>query len=68
MKEKPTFDTFLVGIFNQFAYAVAKLISDDPDTAYYPVFIYSSVGSGKTYLMHAIALEIASKLHGKAVY
>ena len=49
-----TFDSFVVGSSNQYAYTAAKSISEKPGVMYNPVFIYGSTGLGKTHLIHAI--------------
>ena len=52
-----TFDNFIVGNNNRFAQA-ALAVSQNPAKAYNPLFIYGSVGVGKTHLLHAIAKQI----------
>ncbi|MBV5278890.1 MAG: chromosomal replication initiator protein DnaA [Campylobacteraceae bacterium] len=49
-----TFDSFVVGSSNQYAYTAAKSIAEKPGTIYNPVFIYGPTGLGKTHLIHAI--------------
>lgn len=53
-----TFDTFIVGGSNEFAYAACQAVAKDPGKSYNPLFIYGPSGLGKTHLMHAIAHEV----------
>ena len=53
-----TFENFIVGNPNEFAYAAARRIAESRDVPFNPLFLYSSVGMGKTHLMHAIAWHI----------
>jgi len=48
-----TFDNFMIGGSNQFAYAAVKSVSEKPGETYNPLFIYGGVGLGKTHLMQA---------------
>ncbi|MFT7859745.1 MAG: chromosomal replication initiator protein DnaA [Sulfurimonas sp.] len=48
-----SFDNFMVGGSNQFAFAAIKSVSENPGKVYNPVFIYGGVGLGKTHLMQA---------------
>lgn len=53
-----TFDTFIVGSSNNFAYAASKAITTQQASSYNPLFIYGPSGLGKTHLLMAIANEI----------
>ena len=48
------FENFVVGKSNQFMYAAARAVSDEPGIRYNPLFIYGGAGLGKTHIMHAI--------------
>jgi len=49
-----TFDSFIVGTSNQFAFTTAKSVADKPGMLYNPLFLYGGVGLGKTHLLQAI--------------
>ncbi len=51
---KYTFENFIVGGSNQFAYATAKAVAENPSTNMNPLFIYGGSGLGKTHLLFAI--------------
>jgi len=53
------FDNFIVGESNELAYTAARKICIQ-SAHYNPLFIYSSVGMGKTHLLNAIGLEVGS--------
>jgi chromosomal replication initiator protein len=49
-----TFESFIVGDSNQFAYTTAKSVAEKPGMQYNPLFLYGGVGLGKTHLLQAI--------------
>lgn len=54
-----TFENFIRGPSNQFAFAAAQAVAANPSGAYNPLFIYGPSGLGKTHLLHAIKFEVA---------
>lgn len=65
LDQRFTFETFVVGKPNEFAYACARRVAESPASAgFNPLFLYGGVGLGKTHLMHAIAWEISSRTRG----
>jgi chromosomal replication initiator protein len=70
-----TFENFIVGASNEFAYAAASAVADknldDPETlrsnAYNPLFIYGPSGVGKTHLLYAITNRLAKRYPQKKI-
>src|SRR3989344_304559 len=62
------FDSFIVGSFNELAYAAAQAIIDNPGTKYNPFFIYGGTGLGKTHLIQAVGNKIKEKYPNKKVH
>lgn len=56
-----TFENFVTGKPNEFAYAAAQRVADSERPSFNPLFLYGGVGLGKTHLMHAIAHAIRDR-------
>lgn len=67
LDERFTFDQFVVGKPNEFAYAAARRIGEAMSVPFNPLFLYGGVGLGKTHLMHAIAWHIRAATPQRSV-
>ncbi len=67
LNRKYTFDNFVVGDGNKFAYVAAAAVADAPSEAYNPLFIYGGVGLGKTHLLNAVGNYVLSRDPSKNV-
>ena len=63
-----TFETFVVGPFNEFAHAASQAIIKKPGIVYNPLFIYGGTGHGKTHLIQAIGNHIKNMGNRKVFY
>jgi len=69
LNSRYTLESFVVGASNQFAYAAAVAVAEQPAKQYNPLFLYSPPGLGKTHLLHAIGNHLIAKNPGaRAVY
>src|SRR3990167_378339 len=60
-----TFESFVVGPFNEFAYAASQAIIKKPGIVYNPLFIYGGTGHGKTHLIQAVGNHIKNTSNRK---
>lgn len=63
-----TFESFVVGPFNELAHSAAQAVIRNPGIAYNPLFIYGNTGHGKTHLIQAIGNAIKAIDPSKKVY
>lgn len=63
-----TFETFVIGPFNELAHAAAQAVIKKPGIMYNPLFIHGSTGHGKTHLIQAIGNYVKTTFPGKKVY
>lgn len=68
LNPKYNFNSFIVGPFNELAYAVAQAIIENPGKNYNPFFIYGGTGLGKTHMIQAIGNTIKIKHPEKKIY
>jgi chromosomal replication initiator protein len=67
LNPKYTFETFVVGPFNELAYAATQAIIKKT-AVYNPLFVYGSTGHGKTHLIQAVGNYIKSSNPNKKIY
>lgn len=63
-----TFDTFVIGSFNNLAYAASQAVLTRPGITYNPLFIYGDTGRGKTHLIQAIGNQFKKLYQGRRVF
>ncbi len=61
------FDSFVIGPFNELAYAAAQAVLKKPGIMYNPLFIYGSTGFGKTHLIQSIGNGVKKQNASKKI-
>jgi len=67
LQERYSFDTFVSGPANEFAFAVARRVASWADGHFNPVVFHGPYGFGKTHLLNALAWEAIRTGPGKRV-
>ncbi|MEN1969223.1 DnaA/Hda family protein [Lentibacillus sp. N15] len=67
LNQQYTFESFIVGAGNRFAYSVAQAVTESIGEAYNPLFLYGKTGVGKTHLIQAIGNEVLKQDQEKVV-
>ena len=63
-----TFENFIVGSFNEVAYACSQAVLNGLGIVYNPLFVYGKTGLGKTHLMQAIVNTVKKKHPDRKVF
>lgn len=63
-----TFDTFVIGSFNELAYTAAQAALKRPGIMYNPLFIYGDTGRGKTHLIQSIGNQFKKFYPARKVF
>lgn len=63
-----TFDSFVIGSFNELAHAATQAIIKQPGIIYNPLFIYGNTGNGKTHLIQATGNQIKHSYGNKKIF
>ena len=63
-----TFENFIVGPFNEVAFACGQAVITNPGIVYNPLFVYGNTGLGKTHLMQAVGNTIKKKFPDRKVF
>ncbi|MBP7650825.1 MAG: chromosomal replication initiator protein DnaA [Phenylobacterium sp.] len=67
LQDRFSFDTFVAGPANEFAFAVARRVASWADGHFNPVLFHGPYGFGKTHLLNAMAWEAMRTAPGKRV-
>lgn len=62
------FESFIVGSFNELAYAASQAIVKNPGSVYNPFFIFGNTGLGKTHLIQAIGNAVKQNMPNKKIH
>jgi chromosomal replication initiator protein len=63
-----TFDSYVVGSFNELAFAASQAVVAEPGITYNPLFIYGTTGCGKTHLIQAIGNQLKRPNNSRKIY
>jgi len=63
-----TFDSFVIGSFNELAFTAAQAVINRPGITYNPLFVYGETGRGKTHLIQAVGNQFKKQYPNRKVY
>ncbi|OHA88528.1 MAG: hypothetical protein A2653_02035 [Candidatus Zambryskibacteria bacterium RIFCSPHIGHO2_01_FULL_43_25] len=67
LNSRYTFETFVIGPFNELAHAASQAVIKKPGIIYNPLFVYGNTGHGKTHLIQAIGNHIKATYKDKKI-
>lgn len=67
LNPKYQFENFIVGDHNEIAVAAAKAVANHPGIKYNPLYVYGSVGLGKTHILQGIGNSIKKNFPAKKI-
>jgi chromosomal replication initiator protein len=68
LNDRYSFEQFVVGKNNNFAYSAAYSVAEQPGHTYNPLFIYGESGMGKTHLMQAVGNWVMKNGRNCSIY
>ena len=68
LNSKYSFDNYVVGPFNDVAFATSQAVIMNPGLSYNPFFVYGNSGLGKTHLLQALGNSVKKKYPEKKIY
>lgn len=63
-----TFESFIIGSFNDLAHAASQAVIKNPGSVYNPLFIHGGTGLGKTHLIQAIGNYLKASGENKKIH
>lgn len=67
LNPKYTFESFIVGPFNELAHAASLAVVKNPGSVYNPLFVYGGTGLGKTHLLEATGNQVLREFPQKKI-
>ena len=68
LNPKYTFNSFIIGSFNDLAHAASQAIIKSPGSVYNPLFIHGGTGLGKTHLIQAVGNYLKKEINANVYY
>jgi chromosomal replication initiator protein len=63
-----TFESYVVGPFNELAFAASQAVVKEPGITYNPLFIYGNTGCGKTHLIQAVGNHLKKNNSSRKIF